>query len=440
MKNNNRFFFIEEKHYSFIDLVDSLGDHCVDQLRRKKICEETPNGTIKFSFVGLISYHEKLIFVFPKYIKMKNEVELVNTMKTVIRVIRKYNKKFISTKDFLNFFDLSKEEYSTSFATAGYILDDYSRNGIYSKTESFLEFNGMGEINWDSTVNGILPIVSQGSPYYLDFITHNIYSDENNVVTRVHKWAIAHYSSIFGEWLGFTELFVEPENTKLDSIGTKEYLVAKLTNELNETFIDDKINLIKVLIDIVKEFYSLPSEQLNVYGTRNFELVWEEVCRLIFADEFDKYKEKIPAPLWTSFETGIAVKKDTFIPDIIKTYRLGKDEYFAILDAKYYNFRFTSNNVLGNPSVNDVSKQLLYQKAFSNFRKRKMRNYFLFPFDGETEEVLNVIGKVSLDFINPNPVFLVYLSAEKVYNMYLNNDILEGEYEQLENQTNRLAL
>ncbi|ARJ38654.1 hypothetical protein SporoP8_07085 [Sporosarcina ureae] len=437
MKLDSFLYFIEEKQYSLVELRDVLEEDYINQLLKGKICEEiSVNSMIKFSFVGLLNYHEKLVFILPKYIDTSNRYDFPKKMKIIIEVIRKYNRKFISGTDFLSFTGRENDKYSISFATAGYILDDYSRNGYYEKKEERMLLNGTGEINWDYTVNEVMPIIINSRPYYLDVITNNESSDRNNIITRIHKWVIANYSSLFGEWIGFADSLVKRENYSLKSLGSKEFLIAKLKAELNETYIDREINLMKVLIQIVEEVFQLASEQLNVYGTKNFEFIWEDVCRTVFNDELEKYKEFIPAPLWSEVGKDLIIEKRTFIPDLIKTYDIKEESYFAVLDAKYYNLRFTSNNVLGNPSINDVSKQLLYQKAFEGITDKKMRNYFLFPHDHDSGNILKVIGKVSLDFINPNPVVLVYLSTSKVYDMYLNNDIIKEEvFELLELQT-----
>lgn len=442
MKNKSKLiFFIEEQHYSKESMEDMFDEKYINYLKRMKICLEIKDGTmLKFSFVGLLIYHDTSYLILPKYMNIADKVEVVKKMKLILRVIRKFNKKYVSTSDSINFYNQnSSEEYKNSFALAGYILEDYLNYGYYTVTKNEVVKNGEGEINWSQTIDRIAPVISTGTPYYFDFYTNNDSVDEKNIVLRVHQWAIFHYASLFGEWLGFGNITLDSKYTALKSIGSKEYLISKLKNELNETYIDQKVNLIKVLISIVEAEFSLTTRQLNIYGVRNFEVIWEEICVLIFADEYDNYKEFIPAPLWTNYDSGLTVEKNTLIPDIIKTHSLLDDNYFLILDAKYYDMRFTSENVIGNPSVNDVAKQLLYQKALeSSAVGNRIRNYFLFPYDGKSK--IKVVGKVSMDFISPHPVVLVYLSTYKVYNMYLNNDILiDKDYLDLELQTNQKA-
>ncbi|MCY7570451.1 LlaJI family restriction endonuclease, partial [Bacillus safensis] len=64
------------------------------------------------------------------------------------------------------------------------------------------------------------------------------------------------------------------------------------------------------------------------------------------------------------------------------------------------------NSLINNPSVNDVSKQLLYELAFKQETKHKvMRNIFLFPSNEIGSLPLKVFGHVKLDFISKEPIF-----------------------------------
>lgn len=56
---------------------------------------------------------------------------------------------------------------------------------------------------------------------------------------------------------------------------------------------------------------------------------------------------------------------------------------------------------------------------------------FLFPYD--KDELFDVFGNANLDFMKMDPVILVFLSADKIYKSYLNEDVFTlDEYRQLE--------
>ena len=63
---------------------------------------------------------------------------------------------------------------------------------------------------------------------------------------------------------------------------------------------------------------------------------------------------------------------------------------FIILDAKYYKLHFDENNLSGQPGLESITKQYLYELAFNEFIKNNefigVKNAFLLPkYDGEIE-------------------------------------------------------
>lgn len=160
---------------------------------------------------------------------------------------------------------------------------------------------------------------------------------------------------------------------------------------------------------------------LSLYGTKYFHRVWEEVCKTVFS-HVNEYVKKISRPNWINF-TDIEVNKEkkTLEPDIIKAFEYRSKEYFLILDAKYYNINFDGKKLEGNPGVEDITKQLLYDKALEKLSRGKTKhNAFLFPSSNSTN-TFKVFGSVDFDFLDIAAVTLVYISAEQVYNLYLEN-------------------
>ena len=433
-------YYFEEKHYLFEDMKKNFNQVFLDQLLENKICTVVSNGTsIKFEFVGVLDYQDNLYFVVPKYMNRSTpELGFQKKMKLILKVLRKYGTRVNSTDDSLDFlFPNPAKNYFSMFALADFLLEDFLNYNYYSVIERKVEINGGGETLWDRTINELTPIFSNNTPYYLD--TYNFHENKNelSVILKIHKWAVNYCYNHYGEWLGYEDAYIEPNMLELDTIGATEYLVGVLDKELNTTFNDQKINLLKALKSIVELKGSYNTSQLNIYGVRIFDRVWENVCATIFENEYEKYKEKIPHPTWYTNEYDKTFEKATLMPDIIKTYTDGPLSYFLILDAKYYNIRFTNTDVLGNPSLEDVSKQLLYMQALEKEHAGKItRNYFLFPKDGKEELPFILFGKAGLEFVTTEPILLVYLSDETVYNRFLKNlTISLEEYRELEKIT-----
>lgn len=429
-------YFFEQKPYSTKEFETLFDKDYINILRQKKIVTDIENKTMmKFQFVGLLLYHKSLYFVLPKYFKHNNDNSyLQEKMRIVLRVLRKHGKVTPSNHDTVDLMHGDGNDYySSTFAISRFLIDDFLHYGYFSKSKENITTNGFGEVLWGKTVDELDPLIVNGSPYYFDYFTIDDQVEEANIIIQIHKWAVSYCYDLFGEWLGYSQDIGHFEDS-LDQIGSKDYLLGVLTRELNETFIDQKVNLLKVLKILVQSSNDFSTAQLDIYGTKNFEHVWEKVCGYVFDNEYQQFKGKIPSPNWVNFANDETIEKETFKPDVIKTYRAADTEYFIILDAKYYDIKFTESDVQENPSVNDVAKQLLYQKALHDQTKGKVtRNYFLFPQDNNAEELFTLFGKVSLDFISSDPVILVYLSDEKIYNMFLNNSQFnEKDYKSLE--------
>lgn len=113
--------------------------------------------------------------------------------------------------------------------------------------------------------------------------------------------------------------------------------------------------------------------------------------------------------------------KGTLIPDIVTFH----DDEFIILDAKYYNLRFTQDNLDGQPGLESITKQYLYELAFKEFIEdhefKGVKNAFLFP---TYEEKIENKGRVKLDILSDlglEDIQVIMLPANQVNSFYLNN-------------------
>ncbi|MCA1054312.1 LlaJI family restriction endonuclease [Rossellomorea aquimaris] len=433
------YYFIEQKYYSVTFLEKYFESEFIETLKKKKICIEVEKGKLSFHFVGMLNYLHNVYFIFPKYVKpSKTREDMERKAQLIINVIQKYASKPLVNHDQMDFLsdNLLNEEVS-SFALSKFIIEDYLLNGFYTVSKEIIELNGDGEILWGETVDELNPTIINGSPYYFDVLTHNDLSDLNHLIIKVHQWVVNYCYELYKNWLGYSHIEIEPLDLDLEDLGAVDYLVNVIDRELNLTFIDHRIKLLKAIKAVLLNTSEHKMNQIDAYGTKYFEHIWEKICSELFDNKFKLYENSLPRPSWSSYPAGDIVEKDTFKPDVISTYKLEETEYFLILDAKYYNIRFDNGKVLGNPSVNDVAKQLLYEKGLQTESiGKKVRNYFLFPTDSNSKNTFDIFGKVTLDFISEEPVKLVYLSDERVYNRYLNNFIFTADdYNELEKKS-----
>ena len=174
---------------------------------------------------------------------------------------------------------------------------------------------------------------------------------------------------------------------------------------------------------------------LNIYGTTSFEVIWEKLCKVVFGDKLDKPIRDLPIDLVSKYDKNkkliklikepiwfIDYKKTKgkpFIPDLITVY----ENNFLIFDAKYYNIKMNDDGVTGQPDLESITKQYMYElayKEFINAHNLNVRNSFLFPVDGKTS--INGYAKLEiLENLNLQNIYVIFVSANDLFDCYLKN-------------------
>jgi hypothetical protein len=429
MKMNKIIYLNELQNYSSDELL-SRGVHqdLIVQLLKENICNKSKYGKIyTIAFVGIITYNNYVLCILPKYVsKDITQLDKKQRIIQIIKVLKKYAQNIETQFEDANFLQQDiNDTLISDLGLADYLILDYLNYGIYQKERRELVLNTEGEIDWQNTIDKLSPYTSKKRPLYLEYYnTINVSEDINNI-SRIHKWALANSITKYAELLDYSMEADLDADIDINIIGSNEFLLSLLEREIQSTYIDRDINLLKALHTVISRRYTSDCKNFTLYGTAYFEHVWEKVCSTIFNNEYEFYKQYIHNPKWVSID-GHYVEKETFKPDIIRTFKSDSDKYFLILDAKYYNIRFKDNELFNNPGVGDISKQLLYEKALekasSGYNKE---NIFLFP--SELNEDYKVFGFVSMDFICDRPVTLIYISAQNAYNLYINSAVLNND-------------
>lgn len=419
----------------------------------------------KFEYVGIVVVEGLVIKCYPKYIFNNNEP--TDELKQVIKVIRKFNNK-------PQYLDIGSDENSSNKLPAMlYLIEDYFDYGIYSKIEDTIEINGDGEIDWDMTINECMPIISNNKPYYTEVYTIATKDDESEFLKRLHQCILTLCSNELEE-SNLTNLLdievISLTDDTLSDLGDKDYLINCLENELKIEFNTRKQQVIKLMISIINDKYSVDSnDNFSMIGTNKFNIIWEKVCAEILDNKLstplnelgipglvvpaklkatDKLKTIASRPIWQGYDENT---KTTFEKnasplelDIVTININENSREFIISDAKYYNLQLEKDKKLdGQPGVEDVSKQYLYQLSYMNFlndnKFDKIKNYFLMPTEDNSYESKD-IGDVRMDMfenmfgymfgfmlgvkmnLSLERIQIKLLSACKVYDKYLSNE------------------
>lgn len=389
-----------------------------------------------FTYVGVIVVAGRVLKCCPKYLLHAGQPEV--ELRQILKVLEKYNAR----EQIVRMFSDSGESGAFNLlAVLLFLLQDYYENGIYSNTEDIVESNGSGEILWDKTIEENFMFLSRGRPYYTQLRTKRRITDDFDYFRRLHACIVARASKEL-KAAGLLDLFEMTEadlpEEELDNFGDKESVLYRIERELNTRFNTRKQLVLKALYAYVGHSGSLyDADCLSLFGTNRFNLVWEGVCADIMDNQLDvklgslqlpgplkpgydrnqKLIELIEKPLWTA-----AGKKagDTLIPDLITI----KGSRFIIFDAKYYMPRLEAGTEpKGQPGIEAVTKQYLYQLAYQRFLAdhafTAVINCFLMPTENKEIEERGEVSMEMFSALGLQNIQVRFLPADMVFDYYL---------------------
>lgn len=401
-----------------------------------------------FTFVGVITFGNRVLKCYPKYITTPNPYEEV---KEVLKVLNKYS----ASEQMIKMFNGEDKKGSFNLlAVILYLMQDYYENGIYSNSEDIVEVNGEGSILWNQTISDGFAIINEDKPYYVELYTQHSIDDEYDYFTRLHKAVLTECSKQLDE-AGLLGLFeydsLELSEETLDDFGETEYILYRLQSELNVQFNTRRQLLLKSIYAYVSQQKTLTDQScVSLFGTTSFNLVWEKVC----ADVFDNKlhislgKLKLPVPLKDGYKKTAELidiidkpqwfgkkadgsfftkeSQETLRPDLIGIYNVDGQSVFVIFDAKYYCIQLEENKVLrGQPGVGDVTKQYLYQLAYRNFINdhgmQAVKNCFLMPTEKDEVVDLGYARIPMLEGLSLENISIRLMPARFMYHCYLEN-------------------
>lgn len=393
-----------------------------------------------FTFVGVIVVSGFVLKCYPKYLLHTEAPK--KELRQVLKVLEKYNAK---EQIIRIFHDSSEKNAFNRLAVLLFLMQDYYENGVYNNTKDIIESNGSGEIFWDKTVNETVALLFKNRPYYVDLQTKKRIMDDHDYFKRLHECILTKASKELQE-ADLTELFEIPAvvltDEALDDFGEDGYILYRIERELNTQFNTRKQLLLKTLHSYIAHGGNLhDTDCFSVFGTNSFHRVWEKICADIMNNqlnvplrairlpvplkpEYDctqKLIDLIEKPLWTAAgETA----KDTLIPDLVTITKVEEEWQFIIFDAKYYNAKLEYGTApKGQPGIESVTKQYLYQLAYQKFIAQHgfacVKNCFLMPTEKETVEIRGEVSMEMLHELGLQNIKVRFLPAAMAYEYYL---------------------
>lgn len=404
-----------------------------------------------FTFVGVVVIEGHVLKCYPKY--LLNTMAPKTELKQVLKVLEKYNSK----EQIIRMYnDTGDSSAFNMLAVMLFLLQDYFEYGVYTNTQDMIESNGSGDILWDKTINETFTLLSNNRPYYSELLTMKRVNDDFDFFKRLHECILTCCTEQLRE-ADLLDLFdmmgVNISDERLADFGDKEYVLERIVKELNVQFNTRKQLLLKTLYAYIANSRALDDlDCFSMFGTNSFNLVWEKVCAEVMdnqlqepigglrlpvplAEQYRHMRHKklidlIDKPQWVgtapSSEPFVKQSEDTLIPDLISIVHVDGDYQFIIFDAKYYNIQLEHNKKLcGQPGVESIVKQYLYQLAYQPFVEAHqlgtVRNCFLMPTASADIIPIGTASLAMLSNLGLQDIQIRLLPAVTMYRHYIEN-------------------
>jgi hypothetical protein len=326
---------------------------------------------LKVNFCGVISYRDGLAVFLPRNHNVSMEGAGV-AGHLLLQALLKY----YQSKDSGIYAQESGEEVigGRAFSLATSLLDDYRYNGLYVRRIKEKTINS-GKVNWTHTIARSTPYPTANGPIYLNQVASRSRYISNCEIANIHAQVIKELFSDYGTlWLGLPSYFDEHLELMSKPLGSTEMQIAYLQRELQVSYSERDMFLIKGLIQYLR--IKKGSNTNNVLiGVIKFHNLWESMLNECLIGKYN-VNSKLPVPVYQTVD-------DEFIPVARKgqttdtVLKFPNESRFAVVDAKYYE----ASSPATGPGWPDLVKQFYYQKAVCVLEGNHalVSNHFVFP-------------------------------------------------------------
>lgn len=382
-----------------------------DTTSQKQLEIQVVNSNELNGFVGLLKKDNTITVSFPicynlKDINSKGEELKIIEIKKLLKCLRFLNR----TQEQSLYKDDKNESKNLSFPLMSflYIIEQFliSNKKYLHEEELLITHSSGGKIDFKKTICNQQPILSGQNLIYLNLLHRKNLQNHDELITKIHKYCIYEAIRNLGWFYNVSLSVIEKPNVKFH----KSLFKSCLQQKLSKTQKDNQIVLLKCMLNII-ENYDDENKSNWIYGTKEFEYIWERMIQNVF-DNYEQSKKEVlkPKAIWT-IENPILKEEaaSSLIPDSIM---ILEDNYY-ILDAKYYKYGINpskGSNAL--PQTSDIVKQIAYGEYICHKKKldaKNVFNAFLIPFNSQNEyfnsnEKFFYVGKSGIkDFKNSKP-------------------------------------
>ena len=326
-------------------------------------------------FVGIRSDGDSLSVFFPLgYTIPEDESLLRRDIMNLILVLSRFSGA--KDKNIISQHIYSHETVSFPIQAYMGIMSAYrnSNSNLYTEHEVRYERGRKsGKVSWSRTIKDERPIWSNGSPFYLDFVTRGNYSNAEKLITLVHEYCVHEsYTKV-----GFLFPGDEPPLPRLQF---DRAMFQSAVLQKKAQVMDDKVNqILDDMLSIINYLGDKNGIPQYYFGTDRFEYVWESLIDFTFGE--DNKEDYFPRTSWLI--SGGTTRNSALEPDTIMV--VGGKVF--VLDAKYYRYGHTKN-AQHLPQSSSINKQITYGEYIASMTDFKEKfgedavvyNAFLMPY------------------------------------------------------------
>lgn len=375
---SNHHYIINNQSYDSEDIHDIFGEAHSDLVNAGVLKTEL-QGKTKINFTGFIFTRNKNVCCFPKIINIglfDTQLKKDKFAKLLFSSLARYFRSDL----YLSTLGQNPEEVvPTSNLLTGYeLLIDYRNKGLLQSNKKVLSKNSINPICWKKTICDNVPFTFENNLVYLESITKLNRVDNESFISQIHLQIIQNCWKEIGWLIGMEKPTPFQRQFNIQKARTI------LGNCLFKLFRDREKRIVKLMIKYLEcdQLYNSNHGVFKLYGTKNFEYVWEDICSSLVQSEYGILSKYIPRPEWFDSCEGIIrtrPRNSKPIPDILFT----SNDFLHIVDAKDYDIQTS------RPGLHDLWKQFYYAisiKEAVKYHKLKITNSIFFPWHNSINE------------------------------------------------------
>ncbi len=420
--------YIEGKPYKSLPFEP----HEIDALLKAGLVDIIA-GEFCFRMVGVAAINKKLLYIVPKFETLTSSGERPGPK--YVRILKRYltsgtkRTSEEATVDDVPFIIKTFEELNAY----------YLKNGIYQERKRVTVKSNVKKINWPKTIHRNVAVFSNSSEtripqYSVIYPTPTSIASTNfdGEATRLFKTVLSLLATFLAPILRFNHPLEQPRNIS--------HIIDEISNTLKRSsyykrvlhrHIVSETGARRRIMKVLYRFTSADSDgiarifgnKVFVFGTKNFEYVWEDAINQCLGAERESKVLAQPQPT-TSNPRQFSISNQRADGVIMPSERRPD---LVIIDAKYYLPKEGKQSF--SLPVGDAMKQFGYGVSARDFIGReRVKNFLIFPLKCDSSNLAEDYGDIALirngcTLADVDPIRTRAFHPHAVFETYLNRTV-----------------